>query len=212
MPLPQDIIDFYLTRSPHAKSDKADSRLSIDLSTYGWEKANLDSLMKWILTHHLTEDGVGNLSFSIANQLDEPTVSKFRETGNQDENASLGGVLCIKKNINADEGNQIKCVLSETYVTCFFRHIRNSIAHGNYVYDDNTKLVCLYDQASNVGTKDPRFNAVLLTSTQFLEELIPIVLGGPEAIPDKQELNSRLSGATYRITRIVQAQVNESGE
>lgn len=211
MALPQPILDFYLTRSPHAKSDKPDSRQSINLSSLGWEKTNLDRLMKWILLYHLDKDEQNTIAFSIATQIDAKTVQHFNNHPADWMNCSLGGVFCIKRNINADENNSIRCILSETYATCFFRHIRNSIAHGNYVYDEEADLVCFSDQASGMDTNKPRLNAIFQTSICFLNRLIEIVEAGPDAIPDSKTLNEQLNGRSYQIKRNVQALVNESG-
>ena len=209
MPLPQEIIDFYLTRSPYAKSDKPDSRKSINLSTYGWEKANLENLMKWILLYHLSDGEAGGLSFSIATHIDNETVERFCCVDGPDEISNRGGAFCISRKIAANEDNSIKCTLSETYATCFFRHIRNSIAHGNYEYCEDGGWVIFRDQASSIDTNSPQMTAVFHTSVDFLLKLVDTVKNGPASIPDGKKLNDQIKGNSYRINRDIQAQVSE---
>lgn len=210
MTLPQAVVDFYLTRSPYAKSDKPDSRQSINLSSFGWEKTHLDTLMKWILVNHLREDGAGNLTFSISDHIANATAQQFGMLAPIQNCTPFGGAFCIKRTINATEDNLISCVLTETYATCFFRHIRNSIAHGNYVYNEKLGLVRLIDQASNVSTPNPKITAIFLTSIGFLQKLAEVIENGPEAAPSNDNLLLQLNGATYRIMRNVKAQLDET--
>lgn len=204
--LPADIVDFYLTQSPYAHSDKPASAQSIDLSGCGWEKNELDKLMKWVTTRCLHTENPGMFAFFISNDV-QSKYEQCRLMGEQ-ENAWLntdGGAFCIKCKISANESNAIKCRLTETYATCFFRHLRNSLAHGNYQYDQEGERVLFLDQASDIGTKTPAQTAFFQADIQFLRDLMFVVKTGPSAIEPGE-----IAGCpSYRVERRVVANVEE---
>lgn len=207
MSLPNEIVDYYLTHSPRAHSDKPTSAQSLDLSTLKWEKRRLGSLMKWIVSQHLSSKGESRIRFSISNDAKETSEVMF--AGNMPSlNNENGGVFCIKNSLKASENNSINCKLTETYITCFFRHIRNSIAHGNYEFDGESNLIMFKDQASAIGTSNPRPTAAFQTSIEFLNQLMAVISAGPDQL-DEAQLSSVPS---YRVERKVVADVEDEGE
>ena len=75
--LSSELIDFYLVQSPYAHSDKPSSARSVDLQSLGWEKTNLDLLMRWI-TKELGDGGLeARLSFTIANKIPNELLQSF---------------------------------------------------------------------------------------------------------------------------------------
>ena len=201
MQLPAEVIDFYLIRAPYAHSDKPDSAQSVDLSKYKWEKANLDRLMKWIVIEHRSGSGI---SFSVSNAVPEKAdkiLEAFRNAGN------IGGVFTIRNKISSSEDNALKCRLSEAYATCFFRHIRNAIAHGNYRMNE-AGFVVFKDQAVAIDSKDPKLTAAFVTTTSFLMMLIDVVKGGPEAIKDDEIA----SCPRYRVNKKIETDVVSGDE
>ena len=207
MLLPNEIIDFYLVRAPYAHSDKPSSVQSLDLSTLQWEKRKLGTLMEWIVFQHISADGESRIHFSISNDVHRTSDRLFAVQSPSTLNEN-GGIFCIKKNLRANEDNSISCKLTETYATCFFRHIRNSIAHGNYEYDQGTGLIMFRDQASDIGTKDPAFTAVFQTDISFLNQLMKIVTAGPSQLGG--EKLSRVP--SYRVERKITADIEDTGE
>ncbi|MGO5499699.1 hypothetical protein ACTQV1_01085 [Paratractidigestivibacter faecalis] len=200
--LPLPIIDFYLTNSPYAHSDKGSSAQSIDLGEFGWEKRELDKLMKWVVKIH-SPASTSNIRFSISKDVQETVDGLSLSLANPHV---LGGAFCIQNSITATEDNSIKCRLKETYATCLFRHIRNSIAHGNYEMDDEHETVLFKDQASSIGTSNPRPTACFLTTLTLLEELENVIKGGPtgisaETISDTPgyRINHKLLGKTEEV-------------
>lgn len=207
MTLPNEIVDYYLIHAPHAHSDKADSAQSLDLSTLRWEKRRLGDLMKWIVSQHLSAEGKSRIHFSISNDVNETSNSFFVDGALSPKNEN-GGVFCIKNSLKAGEDNSIHCKLTETYITCFFRHVRNSIAHGNYEYNQDLNLIMFKDQASAVGTNNPKFTAAFQTSVEFLNRLMTVVDAGPDQLDE-----ARLSSVpSYRVERRVTADVEDGGE
>lgn len=194
--LSADIIDFYLTKAPHAHSDKPDSAQSLDLASRGWEKTKLDRLMKWVATEHSEGPGV---TFSLSND-----VSKKAKIIEEKFNSSkaVGGAFCIKRNLACGEDNTISCRLTETYATCFFRHLRNSIAHGNYRID-GSDIVTFKDQACSMGTANPAPTAIFITRIAFLKRLNEVVEQGPSAITDQDIANA----PRYRVERKIDVDV-----
>lgn len=207
MSLPNEIVDYYLTRSPHAHSDKPASAQSLDLSTLRWEKGKLGNLMKWIVSQHLSSRGESRIHYSISNDVKETSEVLFAGITLSAQNEN-GGVFCIKNSLKAGEDNSINCKLTETYITCFFRHIRNSIAHGNYEFDRESNLIMFKDQASAIGTSNPRPTAAFQTSVEFLTQLMTIISAGPDQL-DEVQLSSVPS---YRVERKVAANVEGGGE
>ena len=204
--LPADIVDFYLTQSPYAHSDKPASVQSIDLADYGWKKNELDKLMRWVTARCLRTENCGIFEFVISNDA-KARYNQCKRI-NSPENAWLandGGVFCIKCKLSADEDNSIKCRLTETYATCFFRHLRNSLAHGNYQFDQDGEKVLFLDQASDIGTKNPAQTAFFQASIQVLRDLIAVVKAGPSAIEQKEIADC----PSYRVERRVVANVEE---
>lgn len=207
MSLPNAIVDYYLTHSPHAHSDKPTSAQSLDLSMLKWEKRRLGSLMKWIVSQHLSSKGDSRIRFSISNDVKETSELLFVDSIPSTKNEN-GGVFCIKNSLKASENNSINCKLTETYITCFFRHIRNSIAHGNYEFDSRSNLIMFKDQASAIGTNNPRPTAAFQTSVEFLNQLMAIISAGPDQL-DESQLSSVPS---YRVERKMVADVEDEGE
>ncbi len=204
--LPADILDFYLTQSPYAHSDKPASAQSIDLADCGWEKNELDRLMKWVITRCLHAENPGMFEFLISNNA-QSRYEQCRRMGGQ-ENTWLnsdGGVFCIKCKISVNERNAIKCRLTETYATCFFRHLRNSLAHGNYLYDQAGERVLFLDQASDIGTKNPAQTAFFQVGIQILRDLISLVKAGPSVIKPEEIAKC----PSYRVERRVIVNVEE---
>lgn len=207
MNLPANIIDFYMTKVPHAHSDKPDSALAFDLSSAKWEKAKLDKLMKWVSVRHRAKDGSSGITFSIAKDVKQ-RGSNLIDPENPFEDESPRGIFCIKNSLKASEDNSIKCVLTEAYATCFFRHIRNSIAHGNYEVNGDDNLILFKDQSNGMGASVPTLTALFLTSFDFLNELIGVVESGSEKLKDEVVENA----PAYRVNRRVEVDIEANDE
>ena len=201
--LPDDVIDFYLTHSPYAHSDKPVSAQSLDLSTFGWSGTNLDRLMKWISIHHLDDDKQGTLNFTISSDTGKETSIPFWDDRQICWLTHNGGVFCIKCKISSDVNNSIHCKLAETYATCFFRHLRNAIAHGNYQIEN--EQVLFKDQSAAIGSKSANLTAYFQTTITFLRELAATVENGPSRVDGDSIANC----PPYRITHKVEADVED---
>lgn len=64
------------------------------------------------------------------------------------------------------------------------------------------------DQASAIGTSNPRPTAAFQTSIEFLNQLMAIISAGPDQL-DEAQLSSVPS---YRVERKVVADVEDEGE
>ena len=202
--LPDDIIDFYLTQSPHASSDKASSVQSINLEYYNWKKSGLHILMKWIATHSIAADAQSYFKFTISKDVClelhssvDPGVSGMKLL---EHNA---GLFCINWRFWTNKAKQIKCVLIETYATCFFRHLRNSIAHGNYWYDSKRGVVLFLDQ-KEAGVNS-NLTAYFQVDIAVLRELIGVIKNGPTCI-DQQVYHDY---PQYRIDHKLEVDIEE---
>ncbi|TJW09731.1 hypothetical protein [Parvibacter caecicola] len=198
--LPPEIIDFYLTKAPYAKSDKGSSRQSIRLDSFNWSGAGpLGLLMNWISWHFIDGDSL-LLSFHASKKVDK-RLGLLGLSTNEVNLYAQRGALTISNTISLDEEGQCRCTLNETYCTCFFRHIRNSIAHAFYLCYDNG-WVLLRDASCNPGTAEENmsFTGGLLVTLDFLYELMEFVKKGYEnGGAMRKELAEGLSGKTYRV-------------
>lgn len=197
--LSSDIIDFYLTQAPYAHADKPDSAQSIDLADYGWTGSKpLNELMQYVMLRHLRTDGSLNLFFTAANDVSSKSKEMFGDLTDFAER-EYGAVLCIKRSLKLKDDNTCECQLTETYATCLFRHIRNSIAHGNYRIEGDSIL--LLDQASSIGTQNPSFTFVMLTTVSFMTELARLIVSGYASFLLSDEEKESIRGLSYRVPR-----------
>lgn len=199
--LSSELIDFYLVQSPYAHSDKPSSAQSVDLQTLGWKKANLDLLMRWISKELSRGKGEANLSFTIANKISNGLYTSLHSQLTNCDEPEQGGCCCISRKIDANPSNKITCKLNETYATCFFRHIRNSIAHGNFSFNKAGTFVLFKDQASAIGTRDDSATAALIISIKTLNDLRDLITAGPSSIDEERLADS----PAYRVKRQIDA-------
>ncbi len=199
--LSSELIDFYLVQSPYAHSDKPSSARSVDLQSLGWEKTNLDLLMRWI-TKELGDGGLeARLSFTIANKIPNELFTELHAQLDNCDKPIQGGCCTISRKIDADSSNKITCKLTETYATCFFRHIRNSIAHGNFSLNKTRDFVLFKDQASAIGSGGESATAALMISIKTLNELRDLITAGPSSIDEERLVDS----PAYRVKRQINA-------
>ena len=197
--LPNEIIDFYLTHAPYAHADKPDSVQSTDLADYGWTgNKPLNELMQYVMLHHLRTDGSSNLFFTAANDVSSKSKEVFGDLGDFPKREP-GAVLCIKRNLKLKDNNTCECQLTEAYANCLFRHIRNAIAHGNYHTEGDSIL--MLDQASSIGTLNPSFTFVMVTTITFMNELARLIVSGYESFLLSEEDQERIRGLSYRVPR-----------
>ena len=205
--LPGELIDFYLTRAPHAHADKPDSAKSIDLADFGWTGSKpLNELMQYVVIRHLKADGSSNIFFSAANDVSSKCKEVFGDLSDF-SNKECGALLCIKKNLELKDNNTCECKLIEAYSTCLFRHIRNSIAHGNYQINDDSIL--MLDQASNIAAPKPKYTFVMLTTISFLVEFANLITAAYESFSFTPEDKERLKGLSYRVPRRIVLEMKE---
>lgn len=196
--LPQDIIDFYLTHSPYAKSDNPDSVQSLALESLGWSgRSPLKRLTDWMASHFVYEDEI-KLRYLAAKKV-ENTAKRQGLLSERILLDSQQALLTIKNQITVDESGDCQCSLKETYASCFFRHVRNSIAHGFYwCFDD--EWVLFKDTAQEALKEDATLTACLLVKLDFLIGLINYIQAGYEASTElNAEAKKALAGSPYRI-------------
>ena len=171
--MPDDLFKFYLLRCPYAKSDKsaASAANALNLSDNGWSGAKLHQLMQWIALNFVGDNEQLNLRFLASDNISGALERQgFGIDGSLPE--SPAACILINHRLSIDEEGQCKLKLTETYATCLFRHIRNSLAHGNY-QELNSGRIVLRDcsSKSNTSSKDKKYTFGMVTTMQFLREL-----------------------------------------
>lgn len=196
----RDLFNFYLLRCPYAKSDKssASSVASLNLSDNGWEKKKLHQLMQWIGLHFVDEKGMLLLSFKASDSVND-TIKEYGLDVDSPTPTPNRCVLNIKNKISLLESGECTVKLSEAYATCFFRHIRNSLAHGDYKVS-NQGHVILFDTSSkvNTGSASKKYSCGLLCEVSFLEVLKELVEKSPEDTFLTGEQKAQI-GLNYRV-------------
>lgn len=155
--LPRKLVDFYQLKCPYAKSDesRATSAVAMNLSDKGWEREKLHLLMQWIASKFVNESRL-SLSFKVSENVNKTT----RELGLDIDSPAVlpcRGVLQINNKAGVSESGECKVKLNEAYATCLFRHIRNSIAHANYMVTESGHVLLL-DASSKPNTAAKKRN------------------------------------------------------
>ena len=130
------IWDFYVTKSPAEQSTQ-----SISFTNYGWA----DTTSK--------ENGYPALENALAKDAGIESFYMIRATSikNTLNSVDLGNrTICIEHpravlmqrySILVDENENMQFQHEEKRVTCLFRHIRNSFAHGNTYFFENDMML-----------------------------------------------------------------------
>lgn len=157
------IWDFYVSRSFAASTG-----LLIELVDYGWKNSpsKVDGLPK------LEEDlasaaGIDSICFIRAKTIKD-TLSAMDLSGEMICVEHPRAVLKQNHNVKVDENEQCKIESSESRIVCLFRHIRNSLAHGNTYFFENGRVL-LIDKDGNTIT------AAILIQQRTLLDWISVV-------------------------------------
>lgn len=200
--MPDELFKFYLLSCPYAKSDKsaAPAVSSLNLAENGWTGPKLHQLMQWISLQFIDENQKLAIHYLPLNDITN-VLKKQGLVGDTEPPATASiAYLSIANKLSLNEQGQCKLELTETYITCLFRHIRNSLAHGNYQELDNSR-VALYDTSSKPGTaeKSKKYTFAMVTSIEFLQKLMKLVSGkAPMNIRDMTK-DKRSIINSYRI-------------
>ena len=211
--MPDDLFKFYLLRCPYAKSNKsaASAANALNLADNGWSGAKLHQLMQWIALSFVGENEQLNLRFLASDNVNGALVRQgFGIDGSLPE--SPAACILINRRLTINEEGQCKLKLTETYATCFFRHIRNSLAHGNY-QELNSGRIVLRDcsSKSNTSSKDRKYTFGMVTTKQFLHELKNLIENEAptkvhNATKDKMTV---INGYRIKIDKKVQVEIKE---
>lgn len=199
--IPAELVQFYLIGCPYAQSDKSASSAAhgINLAQYGWEKHELTKLMRWIQSGFISENNEVHLGFFVSDNVNE-TVERLGLTDSKPCLSHPRGALQIKNKVTISENGECTVRLGETYATCYFRHIRNSIAHGNF-YVDSMGHILLVDSSSkpNTSTDKKKYSAAVVTSLSFLFDLKQTVEAGADACREPKDMDDFRRTDSYRV-------------
>ena len=206
-----DIYDFYLLRCPYAKSNQssASSSRSINLADYKWMGSKLDDLMQWICRHFTNDDGNLQLVFQVSDAVNE-TIANL---GLNKECVCLScsrAVLQIGNKVTISENGECRVRLKESYATCLFRHIRNAFAHGNYHIGANGRILLLDTSSKpNASEKNTKFTFGMVTTLDFLRNLISVVENGPDNLK-QYEAEGPVTKQNYRVKLAKEVKIEAS--
>lgn len=198
--LPPELIEFYLLKCPYAKSDQANasSAYSLNLADNGWEGPKLNRLMQWLSLQFIDKNGKLSLQYSLSDDI--RILLEVKELLNTSRMPSTSqAYLAINRKISITAQNECTVELKETYATCFFRHIRNCIAHGGF-YSQDDHLI-FFDSSSKPNTKknSKKYTFGMSTTLKFLMDLKRVVEGGEAALSISEEDKARLKGMSYKV-------------
>lgn len=141
------IWDFYVTHSFAGESGQA-----YTLEEYGWDfSKNRESTLKELEEQLLKAAGINEMCCIRSTTIkDTLTACDFSGKNICIEHPRV--VLMQRYNITVDENERMRFAGGgENRITCLFRHIRNSFAHGNTYFFDNS-AVLLEDKDGSKAT------------------------------------------------------------
>ncbi len=177
--MPDDLFRFYLLRCPYTKSNKSSSTAAgaLNLASKGWTRPRLNQLMQWVSSYFLGSDGQLNLTYYASGAVNE-SLEKQGLTLEEPDIAPCRASIAINNKLSIDESGRCKLRLTETYATCLFRHIRNSLAHGNFKPLENS-YIALFDCSTKPNSENKRYTFGMLTTIAFLYELKKLLESEP---------------------------------
>lgn len=157
------IWDFYVAKSFASANGNA-----VSLDMYGWIKSN-DSAEGFPALEKQLADAAGIDEFAIirCNNLKD-TLSNMDFTNDRICVAHPRAALMQQFSVEVDENENVKIKSKENRINAIFRHIRNSLAHGNSFFFDNN--MCLFEDYDS-----KKQTAAILISRNALIEWIRIV-------------------------------------
>lgn len=199
--IPEELIQFYLIGCPYAKSDKSASSAAqgLNLADRGWEGNSLAKLMRWIQSRFIDSNGNVQLGFFASDTVNE-TVRLLGLTDSSPCLSHPRATLQIKNKVTISENGKCTVKLGETYATCFFRHVRNSVAHGSF-YLDPVGHIALFDSSSkpNTPTDKKKYSAAIITNLPFLFDLKQLVEAGADTYNEPESDSEFHKTDSYRV-------------
>lgn len=140
------IFDFYVSHAPILKSGAEKEKQKKKnfglryLGEYGWAKNNELSKLERIL---LENSGMHNIIIKRSSTIEQTL-----------HNMDLEGDICLSAprsvimqniKITLEESGEVKVAQQESRMVCFFRHIRNSLAHNRMYYFEKFDMILLED-------------------------------------------------------------------
>lgn len=157
------IFDFYVSHAPILdNSIKSDFGLR-NLKDYGWKSTELTELERRLLRESGMDKIVIKLSKTIKQTLHENDLE------NEICLDTPRSVVLQNATVSLEESGKTKIERKETRLMCFFRHIRNSLAHNRIYYFKEVDMILLEDMD---GTK---ITARILIKVHTLFDWISII-------------------------------------
>lgn len=158
------IFDFYLVHTPvkhDAKAKDGDNRW---LGEYGWKGAQDLSRLESLI---LRESGISSFVILKSESIDS-TLEAMKLLGSICPSCPRA-VFKLNCNIRLNEDGSWSVVAKESRLACVFRHIRNSIAHGQ-VHSLGNQMVYMVDKDENGKT-----SAALVVNQRTLLDWVRVV-------------------------------------
>lgn len=138
-----EIFDFYLVHTPIKRDEKAKDDKNRYLGDYGWKGGSELSKLESKL---LKASGIPSFVILKSSCIDS-TLAAMRLTGEICPSCPRA-VLKLNCKVRLKENGQVSVVSSESRLACVFRHIRNSIAHGQ-VFGLGNRMIYMLDKDDN---------------------------------------------------------------
>ena len=131
------IWDFYVARSFAAATGT-----SIKLTEYGWENTS-SKVNGYIALETALANNAGIASFGIVRaKTIKDTLTAMNLSGDRICATHARAVLLQDYTCEIDENENVKIKSKESRINAVFRHMRNSLAHGNtYFFENNMCLL-----------------------------------------------------------------------
>lgn len=157
------IMDFYITRNIACSTE-----LAITLEQYGWNKQKNGSYDYKKIEEQLKEVASVEKFICVRAKTIKDTLNLMHLAGDNICIEHPRIVLMQDYNLTIDEFEQTKLESKESRIKCLFRHIRNSLAHGDTFFFDNGNLL-LEDKDKSTIT------ARILINQQTLIDWIKVI-------------------------------------
>lgn len=148
----EKILEFYIIYAPYTEGNVKPSAKSINLVKAGWDSRSIVKLLRGISDFEC---------FFVSDKKKFKEVLRKKEIKANEYKEGMHIAILMQKN-NTDHNTK-----EETEATCFFRHIRNGFAHGNF--EVKSENIWIIDRSEGINGE---YTAFIQIEIQYLYKII----------------------------------------
>lgn len=172
--------DFYVSHAPIRKDAKENGGGLRYLGEYGWKGSGLTTLEREILR----ESNLGRIVVIKADELTQTLIAMNLEPEKEICCKHPRAVVQQLFSVKVRENGECCIDEKENRMVCFFRHIRNALAHNRIYYPSDEKMILLEDMNDN-----HKITARILMPTIALVNWIRIIDKNQKFYPRSGDVN-----------------------